>query len=220
MSTLRPLPTSDALSTDGLLPGVGRADRVKVALAFTVWLVAALGSAWGGLLDVRRPFLIPACIAGTAFVIVALYLSGGALRRVADAIDPRALVLFHSARGPIGVGFFVLAATSGLDPTFARIAGWGDVAVGLLAPVASLALPSSSRPRARLALAWNLLGFVDILAVFVTAQRVLFFSGHPETMSALLVFPGPLLPLMIVPLVITTHLLIFRRLILGGLPTP
>ena len=39
-------------------------------------------------------------------------------------------------------------------------------------------------------------------------------------MSALLVFPGPLLPLMIVPLVITTHLLIFRRLILGGLPKP
>ena len=59
--------------------------------------------------------------------------------------------------------------------------------------------------------AWNLFGLVDILLVVLTAQRILFLSGHPETMAPLLRFPLQLVPLLIVPLVITTHLLVFRR---------
>lgn len=197
-STLAPALPSDPTSSDSR----------RVTAGFRIWVAAACAFALSGVFTVERGFLVPATVLGTVTTLVSLYLAGGALRRVADRIEMRALVLFHSIRAPIGVGFFVLHATSGLDATFTRVAGWGDLLVGLLVPLAVLALPS----RPRLALAWNALAFVDIIAAFFTAQRALLFSGHPESMGALLSFPGPLLPFVIVPLVITTHLLLFKRL--------
>lgn len=183
-------------------------DARRVALGMLLWIAAACAVALSGVVTVERGFLVPATVLGTVATLVSLYRAGGALRRVADSVDLRALVLLHSIRGPIGVGFFVLHATAGLDATFTRVAGWGDLAVGLLVPLAALALPG----RPRVVLAWNVLAFLDILAAFFTAQRALLFSGHPESMGALLDFPGPLLPFVIVPLVITTHLLLFERL--------
>lgn len=183
-------------------------DGARVAAGLGLWLAAACVVALSGVLSVERAFLVPASVAASVATLLSLYLAGGALRRVADRVELRALVLFHSIRAPIGVGFFVLHATAGLDDTFTRIAGWGDLLVGLLVPMAALALPA----RPRIAAAWNVIAFVDILAAFFTAQRALLFSGHPESMAALLAFPGPLLPLWIVPMVVGTHLLLFRRL--------
>ena len=92
--------------------------------------------------------------------------------------------------------------------TFASVAGFGDLATGLLALVTGLA---ASRSRPALALRCTI-GLIDIVVVVLTAQRILLFSDHPQTMSLLLGFPGVLLPTFLVPLIMATHLLVFARL--------
>jgi hypothetical protein len=99
--------------------------------------------------------------------------------------------------------------TRGLDADFARIAGWGDIVSGV---VALFAAAFVGRPLERQVVrTWNVIGLVDIVLVVLTAQRILLFSDHPETMALFTQFPFPLIPLFVVPLVIATHLLVFRR---------
>ncbi len=186
-------------------------DVRRVVAGVSLWLLASAALAASGLLTIDRRAFVPIAVVLAVASLVVGYRAGGAVRRVADAIPLRALVLAHAARAPIGVGFFVLAA-EGLDATFVHAAGWGDLAVGLLAPLASLALPALDPRRARAVTAWNALGALDIAVAFFTAQRALLFSAHPESMAPLLRFPGPLLPLVIVPLVVTTHALVAVRL--------
>jgi hypothetical protein len=58
-------------------------------------------------------------------------------------------------------------------------------------------------------LAWNWIGLLDIVSVVLSAQRIFLLRGEPEKLQGLIDFPGPLLPLFIVPLVLATHLLVF-----------
>lgn len=176
-------------------------------VALAIWFAAAFGLALAGALTVERRYAIPLVLVGLVVSQVLRYRRGGAWRALADALDDRALVLFHVVRAPIGAAFLFLVA-HGLDPDFARIAGYGDVASGLGALVVGLGLVRARR----VVLAWNLFAFVDILAVVLTAQRILIFSDHPWTMQTLVNFPGALLPTFLVPLVISTHLLLFVRL--------
>ncbi len=58
----------------------------------------------------------------------------------------------------------------------------------------------------RFYLVWNALGLADILFVVVTAARLGIVA--PDSMKALLVLPLSLLPTFLVPLIITSHLLL------------
>jgi hypothetical protein len=61
-------------------------------------------------------------------------------------------------------------------------------------------------------LAWNWIGLVDIVLVVLSAQRIFLLEGEPEKLRGIIDFPGPVLPLFIVPLVLATHLLLFATL--------
>jgi hypothetical protein len=127
-------------------------------------------------------------------------------------VDSRPLVLFHLVRVVAGVGFLVLHQRGQLTGDFALVAGWGDIAVGLTAPLAVLALPADTLARRRVVGLWSVLGLLDILAVIGNAQRLLFFSGTPDALAPLTRFPFSLLPLFIVPLVLITHFTVMARL--------
>ncbi len=175
--------------------------------AIAAWLALALVVALSEAITMERRFAVPIVLASLVALLVALYRRGGALRALADGLDARTLVLFHVVRAPIGVAFLVLMG-QGLDGTFARIAGVGDLISGGLALAVGL---FAVRSRG-LVLAWNAIGLADILLVVFTAQRILIFSDHPGTMAILVHFPGMLLPTFLVPLVIATHVLLFARL--------
>ena len=183
-----------------------------VAIALFAWLAIAVVFAMSGVLTLERRMLVPLAILGTTAALVAIHRRGGALRAVALAIDVRVPILLHAVRAVVGAGFLVMAARGELDPVFARLAGWGDIAVGVTALVV---VRGGARPGAawtRVRAAWNWFGLLDILAVLVTAQSILLFSSHPETMMALVGLPWALVPLVLVPLVIATHLLLIARL--------
>ncbi len=186
-------------------------DRIVVA-AGALWLSSAILIGSSGLLSIERPALVPGSILVLSALLVWRYLRGGALRNVADQLDLRAIILPHVMRAPIGAFFLWKAARGELDPVFAWVGGPGDLVAGTFALGAAALVPITTRRRRLFVGIWNGVALFDILITAGTAARIVLFSDHPETMAALLTMPGPLLPLFIVPLVITSHLLLLRRL--------
>jgi hypothetical protein len=121
-------------------------------------------------------------------------------------VDLRVLTGIHLVRF-VGIYFLVLGAHGDLPQGFAKPAGIGDLVIATIA-AAMLLVPSLRRRR--LLQIWNVLGFIDIVFVVFSAMR--FAMRDIETMSPLRELPLSLLPTFIVPLIITSHILIFVKL--------
>jgi len=130
-------------------------------------------------------------------------------------VDLRVVLGLHAVRAAAGAAFLALMYAGRLTPEFATIAGWGDIAAGVgalaLMPLFRATMPLAGFRRQALT-AWNAFALADILFVVFTAQRILLVRGDVEGMRGLLDFPGPVLPLFLVPLVLATHVLVFARL--------
>lgn len=177
--------------------------------ALTLWgLTGFVASALGWVSMDRLP-IVPATIVGSVLVLALAYRRVASFRSFARRIDLRIPILFHVVRLPIGAAFLVLEAQGRLPATFATRAGWGDVLTGGLAVGAAIA---AAKGHARLVGAWNLLGLVDILMVVGTANYLLFVAGRPEALRTMTAFPWSAIPIVVVPLVIATHVLVYARL--------
>lgn len=193
-------------------PASPRPDARRVWAALALWTAAALVLAASGALgSLPRPF-IPLLIWSPIAAGVWSWRRGGALRSFVGAVDLRVLVLFHVVRVFFGAAFLVEMAAGRLSPEFARVAGPGDIAAGLLALPAALLATRPGRASRALVLAWNALGLIDILAVFLTAQRLLFVVGDARLLATFGRLPYAALPVLVVPLVLLTHLAVFARL--------
>ena len=117
--------------------------------------------------------------------------------------------------------FLVELAAGRLPALFAERGGYGDILAGALAIVALFAAgrPHATRPQAdsgaRRALVWlfSLVGLVDILAVVATAQVLALVDHDQQIITAIGQLPYALLPTVVVPLVILSHLLVMQRLL-------
>ena len=130
------------------------------------------------------------------------------MRRWATRVDVRVFVAFHLTRF-VGIYFLVLYGRGELPYEFAVIGGWGDIIVAMLAiPLIATGPPTSRRRIAYLA--WNAVGLADILFVVATATRLAL--ADPSSLAPLLRLPLSLLITFVVPIVIATHIWLFRRL--------
>ena len=186
------------------------------------WFALSAAFAASGLMGTLPEIAVPGLIWGlTLAAAVTVYRWRNARRALSRM--PLALAFgLHAVRAPVGLAFLWLGARGALDPTFVAIAGYGDIAAGIGA-VGAGALWQwwSYRSAARwVVLAWNIFALADILTVFVTAQRVLFFGGGLAAMQGFLRFPMPMIPTFLVPLVLLTHAWIFARVapVRGGSP--
>ena len=64
----------------------------------------------------------------------------------------------------------------------------------------------------RMIFTWNLVGLLDMILVFATAQRLILFGDDPDAMVELTAFPLLVVPMFVVPLVLITHFTIFVQL--------
>lgn len=199
---------SEPMSAPLSLPAPAR----SLELPLSAWLLGASALGASGLISVERPYLVPLSLFGAIATLVGLYRASAGARRVIDAIPLRTLTALHVVRAPIGAAFLMLWAEGRLDGSFAWLAGPGDIAAGLCAFAVLPLTDASTRARRALVAAVHALGLLDILAVVATAQRIVLFSDHPQTMSALGTLPWALLPTFVVPLVVTTHVLVLARL--------
>lgn len=186
------------------------ASRVPAVVAG--WIVAALAVAVSGVLASLPPPAVPLLIWSPVVLGVWAWRRVPAVRAFADGVDLRVAALYHLVRVLFGALFLWEMRAGRLPAAFAMIAGPGDIAAGLLAiPAARLITRDGATPR-RLALAWNVFAFVDILAVFVSAQRMLFLERDLRFFALMRTLPYATLPVLVVPLILLTHVLIFQRL--------
>jgi hypothetical protein len=126
-----------------------------------------------------------------------------------------ALIGVHSVR-VLGLSFVLLYAAKRLPAPFAPVAGWGDIAVGLLAiPLALLARGRGETPKG-LILLWNVLGLADLIAAVALGATsapgpLQIFHGPPSS-GIMATLPWILIPCFLVPALAFLHLGTFYRL--------
>lgn len=193
----------------------------ETSLALTIlglWCLGAVVIGASGALAALRPPAPQVIIASLTAAALLLALRVSPLRTWAARLDPRWLVAVHLARF-VGFYFLVLYDRGELPRGFGLYGGLGDIGVATLAVLLLLFVPPLGRAQDRLIYGlWNAVGLVDILAVIVAATRS--FAADPGSMAALLRLPLSLLPTFIVPLVLTTHILLLLRLRRAGTARP
>jgi len=175
-----------------------------------VWLMAATLVGASGILATPRagPLVLGVILTIVAIVVTTQFASA---RNAVDAIPVRALVGIHVLRF-IGIAFLALSARGELSPVFGQRAGWGDIAVAAIALVLALSGARSDGLRRRAILAWNTLGTLDLLLAVSTAA-VIIARGDSPGMEPLLRLPLILVPIFAVPVLLATHVALFRRLL-------
>lgn len=189
------------------------ADHRPVWIALALWAALAVALGLSGAVTRLPPPAVAPVIWAPVIAFAFAYRRSEALRAFVRDLDLRAPVLYHMVRVYYGAGFLAEMEAGRIPELFARIAGPGDIAAGLLALPAALLVTRRDRASRALALAWNALALADILAVMVTAQYTLFVLRDRRFFEALSRPPYAFLPVLVVPLVILTHGVIFLRLL-------
>jgi hypothetical protein len=186
--------------------------RPAATLTFAGWALLAFVASTAGWIspDMPRP-LFPLMIWSPVIAFIAAFRFSSPFRQWVLGWDLRWPILYHFSRVIFGVWFLVLYARGVLDPTFALVAGPGDIAAGLAALVAVRFVPLKTRRDAWVVGVWNALALLDILVVFVTAQRIVFFGAGPLALAPLTTFPLGLVPSLVVPLILITHFAVFAQ---------
>lgn len=175
---------------------------------FFLWICAALVAGGFGVLAQGPPLLFAIVVSTLTSILLLIAFLSSRVRHWWYEVDLRLLIALHVSRF---VGFAFLAyAQKGLLPTeWGETAGYGDIAVAVtaLAAIAALSYPQRRFPRS--VVLWNLFGFVEILHVLYSALQYVRANGAPP--AVMLKLPMSLLPTFLVPLIITTHVIIFVR---------
>jgi hypothetical protein len=211
-----------AARRSGLPLGTRRKVGISTGLFLGAWLGAALllAPAPSTLLTQDRFSLTPLV---PVFVLVPLSIAllaiglSPIIRRIVAAASLPALVGVQVYR-TIGVVFVILLAQGQLPAHFALPAGWGDIAVGLSAPLVALALARGVPGSRTLATGWSILALLDLgiavgMGTGYLAPVLLPELGHRVPPAAAMgVFPLILVPTFAVPMSVLLHLIALGRL--------
>jgi len=182
---------------------------LAIRAAFWIWFFAALFVGRFLLLQKFPPPAVQGVLLALTAALVLTYRHAAAFRTWVDALDLRAIVLFHVTRF-VGFYFVFLYRRGELPYAFAVPGGIGDIIVAALALVVAL-FSFGEATRLHAIYIWNVIGFIDILLVVFSAVRIALAGGGRE-LIALTQLPLSLLPTFLVPLIIASHLAIFARL--------
>lgn len=211
-----------AARRSGLPPPAERKVRSGSAIFLVGWLGAALllapapASLAGGDPFYLTPLIPLFALGASAVVLVAIRLSP-ALRRTLGAVSLPAVHGVQLYR-VIGATFLVLLALGQVPAHFALPAGWGDVAIGLTAPLVALALVRRAAGSRALAAGWNVFGLLDLVVAvgmgtgFLAPVLAPQLGAHVPPAAAMGVFPLILVPTFAVPVSVMLHLLGLIRL--------
>ncbi len=182
----------------------------RLMLLMIAWGCAASLAGYFQLLAHLPPSVVPLLVAGLSVSFSVALRRASSLRSAVATLGVRGLVAPHVVRF-LGVTFLWLHAQGRLPAEFAHRAGWGDIATAAGA-VALLVWPNGSGFR-RALFAWNIFGALDLLVAVGTAGWL--NVVRPGSMLEVAKFPLTLVPLWLVPVMLSGHLLMLQRAVAG-----
>lgn len=182
------------------------AASVAMIVLITSWFFATAVIGWSGVFwndPVHLPPRIAYGILVPLVVGLAILLTANPMRAALDRIPLHWLIGVQLYR-VLGGEFLLLLAQKRLPSAFALSAGWGDVAVGLLAPFVALMVFKRSKHWFGAVVAWNILGILDLatavtLGVGSSPGPLRFIAQDPSSVI-MSEFPMVLIPTFAVPL--------------------
>ncbi|HZZ37757.1 MAG TPA: hypothetical protein VFE06_01420 [Acidobacteriaceae bacterium] len=171
-----------------------------------VWFVLALTLSALHVLDSgqNRPPLPLGLAALTPVVVFLVWFAGSAgFRAFVLSLSPRALTVVQSWR-VAGFAFVSLAAYGILPKAFGLPAGYGDMAIGLTAPLVALGLASPEHRGSFLI--WQALGMLDLVMAVSLGTLGSVIDPHGIPTSAMMVLPLSMIPAFAVPLLLILHI--------------
>jgi hypothetical protein len=186
----------------------------NLTTAVIAWFLLALAGSLLGVFDSepRPPMLLGLAAVVPVAIYGLLYFTSRGFRDLVSSADLRILTLAQTWRVG-GIVFIILYERGALPGIFALPAGWGDIAIGLTAPLVAWTCLKPLRQRAFIA--WNVLGLLDLVLAVTLGVLA---SGTPigilvGTVSTRLMgqFPLSLIPTFFVPLLLICHVIALSR---------
>ncbi|BDD04827.1 hypothetical protein [Aureibacter tunicatorum] len=134
-------------------------------------------------------------------------------RIIFDNIKLDQLIFIHSFRF-IGVFFFLAYAYGALPKQFAYIGGSGDIISAILVFPVILAIKKQKTYAKAMAIAWNIIGLLDIIFVISTAfivTKAALETGN-EGVAQFGTFPFSLIPAFAPATIVFLHLITFKKI--------
>lgn len=191
---------------------------LAIGAVLSVWLMAALLLSRGGFFLKLSLWPLPniSLIFMPMIVGINILAKSAAFRKIVDNIFQPWLVGVQVTR-VMGVAFLILYARGLMPAEFAIPSGIGDVVVGTVAPIVALILFFSPIFGRKLAIIWNIIGFLELTVAivmgFLTSPTPYQLLALNNPNNFLFDFPLALVPLFAVPLSLLLHIFSLRVLL-------
>lgn len=180
---------------------------------FGIWLCVVALIGMTRVYDSAPPQAIGLTIVAGTTLILLLHRFSTTFRAQMDKVSTEQLVCWHAIRAPIGAGFLVMASEGLLPDLFAERAGYGDLiaAISGMLVVCIVSLNQSRRLHFGLLMTWSIVGLIDLLVAVGTGIYMAFTVTNSMIWIARL--PLLLVPTFILPVLFSSHFIIFGRLL-------
>jgi hypothetical protein len=179
----------------------------RFLMLLAVWGLAVVAAGSVHLLFHLPPYVVPVLIASLTIGLTMAVSRIGWISETVRQISVRQFLAVHVGRF-VGFYFVWLYAQGRLPAEFAHRAGWGDV-IAAAGALVLLFWPEGPGFRRALWL-WNIVGLADLFVAVGTAGWL--NLTRPGSMIEMASLPLTLVPLWGVPIYMTSHFVIFRRL--------
>ena len=189
--------------------------RLFIACVLILWFLLDLTGLWFDAYRGTRSQ--PPCLGIAIILPVLLFVIGwfstARLQHFIASLDVSTLTLIQIGR-ILGGSFLIVYAAGNLPGIFALPAGWGDVFIGLTAPLLVWWLRTKTRFRLGVFVLWHALGMLDLIVAIglgiLSSQSTLgILSGTTASSTTIIVVTTPLclIPTFLVPFYFILHLI-------------
>ena len=188
--------------------------RYLTVAVFIIWFVLALVGSLFGVFnsETEPPILLGLAVVLPVATFALAYQALPGFRQVVSSLDLRVLTWAQTWR-VVGVVFLILYQRGLLPGVFALPAGWGDIAIGVTAPVVAW-FWRPPYPH-KTFIVWNVLGLLDlVMAVsfgILASRTPMGIVAGDVTTRLMAMFPLSLIPTFLVPLFLIFHLICLSR---------